>query len=126
MPDGRSSSDRDGHCADVVIIGCGLVGAVAAHCLLTAGASVIIADAGWPATVPPGSHLRNLPACSADRGFYHDLARAHLRPASIARPSGQSPDGMRMPEGNGINAAQRVALNMPAASVTNLLGGIGT
>lgn len=31
-----------------------------------------------------------------------------------------------MPEGNGINAAQRAVTNMPAARVTNLLGGMGT
>ncbi len=115
------------HTADVAIIGCGLIGSVAAHCLLTAGASVVLIDAGWPATIPPGSHLRNLPACSADRGFYHELARTHLRPASITRPADGTPAGSApMPEGNGINAAQRVARNMAAASVTTLFGGMGT
>ncbi len=115
------------HCADVAIIGCGLIGSVAAHCLLRAGASVIVVDAGWPATVPPGSHLRNVPACAADRGFYHELVRAHLRPASITRPADGTPEGSApMPEGNGINAAQRVARNMAAASVTTVFGGMGT
>lgn len=126
MPDGRVTPARYGHSADIAVIGYGLVGSVAAHCLLTAGASVIIIDAGWPATVPPGSHLRNLPACAADRSFYHELARAHLRPASIARPEGGQPGVPAMPAGNGISAAQRAALNMPAASVTHLLGGMGT
>jgi choline dehydrogenase-like flavoprotein len=116
---------RDGLSADVVIIGHGLVGTVAARCLLAAGASVIVIDAGSPASVPPGGHLRNLAACAADRSFYHALAGAHLRPVSIPRQPGKH-DVPAMPDGNGVNGLQRPELNMPAASSTNLLGGMGT
>ena len=63
-------------------------------------------------------------ACRADRSFYHDLVRAHLRPASVPLPK-ESPLGPPMPEGHGLNAEQRIGANMPAARVTNVLGGMG-
>jgi pyranose oxidase len=113
-----------GHTADVVVVGGGLVGSVVARWLADGGARVLVLDAGSPASAVPGTHLRNVPACRADRSFYYDLVRTHLRPASIPLPK-ESPLGPSMPEGHGLNAEQRVGTNMPAARVTNVLGGMG-
>jgi choline dehydrogenase-like flavoprotein len=110
--------------ADVVVVGGGLVGSVLARRLADGGANVLVLDAGSPASVVPGTHLRNVPACRADRSFYYDLVRAHLRPASVPLPA-ESPLGPPMPEGHGLNAEQRMGRNMPAARVTNVLGGMG-
>ena len=110
---------------DVTIVGGGLVGSVVARWLADGGARVLVLDAGSPASAVPGTHLRNVPACRADRSFYYDLVRAHLRPASVPLPK-ESPLGPPMPEGHGLNAEQRSGRNMPAARVTNVLGGMGT
>jgi pyranose oxidase len=109
---------------DVAIVGGGLVGSALARWLADGGARVLVLDAGSPASAVPGTHLRNVPACRADRSFYYDLVRAHLRPASVPRPK-ESQLGPPMPEGHGLNAEQRVGRNMPAARVTNVLGGMG-
>jgi choline dehydrogenase-like flavoprotein len=109
---------------DVAIVGGGLVGSALARWLADGGARVLVLDAGSPASAVPGTHLRNVPACRADRSFYYDLVRAHLRPASVPLPK-ESPLGPPMPEGHGLNAEQRVGSNMPAARVTNVLGGMG-
>jgi choline dehydrogenase-like flavoprotein len=115
------------HTADVAIVGGGLVGSVLARWLAAGGARVAVLDAGSPASVVPGTHLRNVPACRADRSFYYDLVRAHLRPASVPQPTGSplGPEVPPMPEGHGLNAEQRADRNMPAARVTNVLGGMG-
>src|SRR5207237_580517 len=110
--------------ADVVVVGGGLVGSVVARWLADGGARVLVLDAGSPASAVPGTHLRNVPACRADRSFYYDLVRTHLRPASVPLPK-ESPLGPPMPEGHGLNAEQRSGRNMPAARVTNVLGGMG-
>lgn len=112
------------HTADVVVVGGGLVGSVVARWLADGGARVLVLDAGSPASAVPGTHLRNVPACRADRSFYYDLVRTHLRPASVPLPK-ESPLGPPMPERHGLNAEQRVGRNMPAARVTNVLGGMG-
>jgi choline dehydrogenase-like flavoprotein len=112
------------HSADVAVVGGGLVGSVVARRLADGGARVLVLDAGSPASAVPGTHLRNVPACRADRSFYYDLVRTHLRPASVPLPKG-SPLGPTMPEGHGLNAEQRAGRNMPAARVTNVLGGMG-
>jgi choline dehydrogenase-like flavoprotein len=109
---------------DVAIVGGGLVGSVLARRLADGGARVLVLDAGSPASAVPGTHLRNLPACRGDRSFYYDLVRAHLRPASVPLPE-ESPLGPPMPEGHGLNSEQRAGRNMPAARVTNVLGGMG-
>jgi pyranose oxidase len=109
---------------DVAIVGGGLVGSAVARWLADGGARVLVLDAGSPASAVPGTHLRNVPACRADRSFYYDLVRTHLRPASVPLPK-ESPLGPPMPEGHGLNAEQRVGRNMPAARVTNVLGGMG-
>jgi choline dehydrogenase-like flavoprotein len=109
---------------DVAIVGGGLVGSVLARWLADGGARVLVLDAGSPASAVPGTHLRNVPACRADRSFYYDLVRTHLRPASVPLPQ-ESPLGPPMPEGHGLNAEQRAGRNMPAARVTNVLGGMG-
>ena len=109
---------------DVAIVGGGIVGSVVARWLADGGARVLVLDAGSPASAVPGTHLRNVPACRADRSFYYDLVRAHLRPASVPLPK-ESPLGPPMPEGHGLNAEQRSGRNMPAARVTNVLGGMG-
>ena len=115
------------HAADVVVVGAGLVGAVAARALAEGGARVLVVDAGAPLSHPPAGHLRNLAACRHDRSFYSDLLRAHLRPASLPPPRGSllGPDVPPMPEGRGLNAAQRGRVNMPGARLTNALGGMG-
>src|SRR5919198_4637138 len=112
------------HSADVVVVGGGLVGSVLARWLADGGASLVVLDAGSPASAVPGTHLRNVPACRSDRSFYYDLVRTHLRPASVPLPK-ESPLGPPMPEVHGLNAEQRVGRNMPAARVTNVLGGMG-
>jgi pyranose oxidase len=109
---------------DVAIVGGGLVGSAVARWLSDGGARVLVLDAGSPASAVPGTHLRNVPACRADRSFYYDLVRTHLRPASVPLPK-ESPLGPPMPEGHGLNAEQRMGRNMPAARVTNVLGGMG-
>ena len=126
MPERRERT-RGGHAADVAIIGHGLVGCVAARCLLDAGLSVILIEAGSPASDPPGTHLRNLAACASDRSFYHELVRAQLR-ARVDSPAQERAAGtgpLPMADGNGVNSAQRPAVNLPAASSTNLAGGMG-
>jgi len=116
------------HCGDVAIIGHGLVGCVVARCLSAAGASVILVDSGSPMSAVPGTHIRNLPACRGDRAFYYDLVRACLRPVSLPPATGLPTlrSVPAMPDGNGVNALQRARVNMPAARVTSLLGGMGT
>jgi choline dehydrogenase-like flavoprotein len=90
--------------ADVAIIGCGLVGSVAARVLAAAGARVLLVDAGTPMSATVGTHLRNLPASKLDHGFYRELVRAQLRPA----------------------AGTRTSRGLPAARLTTILGGMGT
>jgi choline dehydrogenase-like flavoprotein len=90
--------------ADVAIIGCGLVGSVAARVLAKAGARVVLVDAGTPMSATMGTHLRNLPASKLDNAFYRELVRAQLRPAGRTRTS----------------------RGLPAARLTTILGGMGT
>jgi pyranose oxidase len=121
--------ERSRHGADVAIVGCGIVGSVVARALLEQGAHVLAIDAGTPMTGAPGAHLRNVPACRADRSFLSDVLRAQLRPASVPMPAGGGgllgPRVPRMPAGGGLNALQRAAANMPGARVTSLFGGMG-
>lgn len=114
--------------ADVVVIGHGLVGATLARCMAEAGVRVMLLEAGSPAAAVPGAHLRNLPACRTDRPHYHDLVRAHLRPASVPRPAGGgfAAGVPQMPDGLGVNTGQRARTNLPGARLTNLHGGMGT
>ncbi|MFD9601994.1 FAD-dependent oxidoreductase [Streptomyces sp. NPDC059970] len=113
--------------ADVAIVGYGIVGSVVARLLAERGARVMLIEAGSPLAAVPGTHLRNLPACRSDRAFHYDLVRACLRPASVPRPGGLplSPGVPPMPEGNGVNAAQRHRANLPAAPLTTVFGGMG-
>jgi len=66
-------SGQGNQTADVAIIGCGLVGSVAARVLAAAGARVVLVDAGTPMSAMAGTHLRNLPASKLDNGFYRQL-----------------------------------------------------
>ncbi len=112
------------------MVGHGLVGAVVARTLLAAGRHVLLVDGGSPASGRPGGHLRNLSMCRADRGYYGDLVRSHLRPVSQPRPRSGLPGlpagAAAMPDGNGLNSRQRLRLAMPGARTTSLLGGMGT
>lgn len=103
------------------------MGAVFARELADAGVEVLVADSGSPMATPAGTHLRNIPACRADRVYYHQLVRAALRPASVPRPRSGLPghNAPPMPEGLGVNGAQSVPRNLAAARVTNVLGGMG-
>jgi choline dehydrogenase-like flavoprotein len=115
------------HCAEVAIIGFGMVGAVLARELVDAGTEVLVADSGSAIATPAGTHLRNVPACRADRVYYHELVRAALRPASVPRPKTGLPghSAPSMPDGLGVNSAQSAPRNLSAARVTNALGGMG-
>src|SRR5690348_8062676 len=97
-------SGQGNQTADVAIIGCGLVGSVAARVLAAAGARVVLVDAGTPMSAMAGTHLRNLPASKLDNGFYRQLVRAQLRPA----------------------AGTQTSHGLPAARLTAILGGMGT
>lgn len=46
-------------CGDVIVIGCGLVGAAAARRLADGGRRVLVVEQGRVVSSPPGSHLRN-------------------------------------------------------------------
>lgn len=112
------------------MVGHGLVGAVVARTLVAAGMRVVLIDGGSPASGRPGGHLRNLSMCRADRGYYGDMVRSHLRPVSQPRPRSGLPGlpagAGAMPDGNGLNSGQRARLAMPGARTTSLLGGMGT
>jgi choline dehydrogenase-like flavoprotein len=96
---GRPRSDR--HEADVAVVGGGLAGSVVACSLASRGARVVVADAGTQMSAVAGTHLRNLPACQAERAFYAELLGASLRPAAS------------------------LACGLPAARRTAVAGGMG-
>lgn len=113
--------------AVVAIVGAGIVGAVAARCLAEAGVDVVLIEGGTGLADEPGTHLRNLPSCRADRAFHFDLVRSCLRPASVRRAEGFAPRPAAppMPAGNGINPQQPGRSNMVGARLTSVHGGMG-
>ncbi|MGV9677292.1 GMC oxidoreductase [Nocardia sp. NPDC003482] len=114
--------------ADVVVIGHGLTGAVVARTLRDAGVEVLIVDGGTQFSARPATHLRNLAVCRTDRALYAELVAALLRPVSVP-PAQRVVGGAAvpgMPDGRGVNRAQRPDRALPAARATATLGGMST
>lgn len=109
-----------------MIVGTGLVGAVIARTFLQAGASVVMLDGGSPVSTVLGGHVRNTFACQTDRGYYHDCVRAHLRAASVPAPLQPLVPHLptQLPASSAVNPRQRPNLNVPAAALTNIVGGM--
>jgi pyranose oxidase len=118
---------------DVLVIGCGPIGATFARHLAAAGRTVLMIDAGAQHSSRPGEHLKNAFVYQRDLDRFTPIVQGLLNPVSIPAPHGArsviDPVAFR-PEGGAVRTAhnprQDPAKNMDGASVSYGVGGMFT
>ncbi|KIJ44752.1 GMC oxidoreductase [Sphaerobolus stellatus SS14] len=124
----RAEADQNAVVYDVFIAGSGPIASTYARTILDKNkdAKIYIAEVGSQDSAVPGAHLQNSLRFQKDSGSFAQMVKASLQPVSVPPNDTYQPTLARAAWSPSLAKPLFRELNLPAASVTRTVGGMGT